>query len=159
MKQHKINWWTDQKDINEELHFFIKILQYDSSLEEISISQLADAKSLKRDTPPFLPQVSTMVAHEGEAVFVNDSYFKSEFHFHDQFEFEIDLKLNFKFISNSISFENQFKFYFILDFYFKLTSIELLFYFLFLKFNLSMWPISASTNLVQGLFMDFYELS
>ena len=29
-----------------------------------------------------------MVAHEGQAVFVNDSYFKSEFHFHVQFEFK-----------------------------------------------------------------------
>ena len=29
-----------------------------------------------------------MVAHEGQAGFVNDSYFKSEFHFHVQFEFK-----------------------------------------------------------------------
>ena len=29
-----------------------------------------------------------LVAHEGQAVFVNDSYFKSEFHFHVQLESE-----------------------------------------------------------------------
>ena len=29
-----------------------------------------------------------MVAHEGQAGFVNDSYFKREFHFHVQFEFK-----------------------------------------------------------------------
>ena len=28
------------------------------------------------------------VAYEGQAVFLNDSYFKSEFHFHVQFEFK-----------------------------------------------------------------------
>ena len=42
-----------------------------------------------------------MVVHGGQAVFVKDSYFKSEFHFHVQFEF-----FNFKFISTFISFEN-----------------------------------------------------
>ena len=29
-----------------------------------------------------------MVAHEGQTLFVNDSHFKSAFHFHVQFEFE-----------------------------------------------------------------------
>ena len=29
-----------------------------------------------------------MVAQKGQAVFVNSSYFKNEFHFHIQFEFE-----------------------------------------------------------------------
>ena len=42
-----------------------------------------------------------VVVHGGQAVFVKDSYFKSEFHFHVQFEF-----FNFKFISTFISFEN-----------------------------------------------------
>ena len=30
---------------------------------------------------------SVWVVHKGQAVFVNDSYLKSEFHFHGQFEF------------------------------------------------------------------------
>ena len=29
-----------------------------------------------------------MVAHEGQAFFANNSHYKSEFHFHVQFEFE-----------------------------------------------------------------------
>ena len=29
-----------------------------------------------------------MVAHDGQVIFVNDSYFKTEFHFHVQFEFK-----------------------------------------------------------------------
>ena len=29
-----------------------------------------------------------MVAHDGQAIFVNDSYFKTKFHFHVQFEFK-----------------------------------------------------------------------
>ena len=35
---------------------------------------------------------TSMVAHKGQAVFVNDSYFKSEFHFHVQFEFKNKFK-------------------------------------------------------------------
>ena len=68
---------------------------------------------------------------------------------------KINLKLNFKFIETSISFENQFKFYFVSAFYFNVTSKAFLFYLLFWKFNLSMWPISATTNLAHGLFLDF----
>ena len=67
--------------------------------------------------------------------------------------FKINLKLNLKFISTSISFENQFNFYFVSGFSFKVTSKTFLFYFMFSKFNLSMWPIS--TSLVHGLFLDF----
>ena len=74
-------------------------------------------------------------------------------------QFKISLKVHFTFISNSVSFENQVKFHFISVFYSKLNSKAFPFYFLFLKFNLSMWPISAITNLVHGLFMGFYDYS
>ena len=71
--------------------------------------------------------------------------------------FKINLKLNFKlsfyFIWKSV------KFYFISVFYFKVTSKAFLFYLLFKKFNLSMWPISANTNLGHGPFLEFYEYS
>ena len=82
-----------------------------------------------------------MVAHEGQAVFVN---------------FKINLKLNFKFISISISFENQFNF--ISVFYFKVTSKCFCFIYCFKNLILSMWwSISANTNLAHGLFLDLYE--
>ena len=39
------------------------------------------------NTTLFLWITCSMMARETQAVFVNDSYFKSEFHFHVQFEF------------------------------------------------------------------------
>ena len=75
--------------------------------------------------------------------------------FMSNFNFKIYLKLNFKFISISISVENQFKFFFIPVFYFEATSKGFLFYFLFYKFNLSMWLIGTNTNLVHVSFQTF----
>ena len=67
----------------------------------------------------FVAIEKSTVAHEGQVVLVNDSYFRSEFHF--AFIFNLNLKINLKpnfiFISTSISFENQFKFYFSFQFF------------------------------------------
>lgn len=101
----------------------------------------------------------TMVAHKGKLFLWTILISKLNFTFMFNLNFKINLKLEFKFIPSSISFKNQFKFYFISVFYFKLTSKALLFCFLFWTFNLSMWPITANTSLVHGLFLDFYECS
>ena len=52
------------------------------------------------------------------------------------FMFYLNLKLNLKFISNSVSYRNQFKFHFILVFNFKLTSKAILFFLSFQKLDL-----------------------
>ena len=96
-----------------------------------------------------------MVTHEGQAVFMDNSYLKVNF----ILMFNLKLKLKLKFITNYISFQNQFKFHFISVFNFELTSGAILFFFLFQKFNSRMSPISANTDLVHYLSIGFYEYS
>ena len=71
------------------------------------------------------------------------------------FMFNWNLKLNLKFMSNSVSHGNQFKFYFSLAFNFKLTSKTILLFYHFENLIWSMWPISANIN----LFIILYECS
>ena len=63
------------------------------------------------------------------------------------FMFYLNLKLNLKFISNSVSYRNQFKFHFILVFNFKLTSKAILFFCHFKNLIWSKWPMSAVNHL------------
>ena len=93
-----------------------------------------------------------MVAYSDQVLFINDSYFESEFYFHTQFEFQIEFKTEF-YILFHLKINLSFTFYDV--FKFKVTSKASLFYFLFQKFDLDMWSISAKINLVHSLITSF----
>ena len=83
------------------LFILIKILHQHVLLESTRNNSKGDDIIIKYEPSLGEPNISNrlvlffctighlaMVAHKGQAVFANDSHFKSEFNFHVQFEFE-----------------------------------------------------------------------